>query len=168
MRGRNTHLVGGFKHFLFSISYMGLSLPLTNSIIFQRGRSTTNQSWSWWFGGWMLMEKFCDSIASQQRDLRRTDEISARIRATFWIQSQPVACCSLIRGFVARCKFLKNIQKPSVPFNFFKVYINAIKHIGNLWKIKIDESINCLLRFAQLTGSFSSVPFVGVSSKFSN
>jgi hypothetical protein len=79
----------------------------------------------------MMMETFWDSIASQQPDLRRTDDISARIRATFWIQSQPVACYSLIRGFVARCKFLKNIQKPSVPFNFFKVYVNATKHIGN-------------------------------------
>jgi hypothetical protein len=35
-------LVGGFKHLLFSISYMGSSFPLTNSY-FQDGYCTTNQ-----------------------------------------------------------------------------------------------------------------------------
>jgi hypothetical protein len=36
-------LVGGFKHFLFSIIYGMSSFPLTNSIIFQDGYGTTNQ-----------------------------------------------------------------------------------------------------------------------------
>jgi hypothetical protein len=38
-------LVGGFKHFLF-FHILGMSSSqLTNSIIFQRGGSTTNQIW---------------------------------------------------------------------------------------------------------------------------
>ena len=37
--------VGGFKHFLFSISYMGCSLSHWRTHIFQDGYCTTNQFW---------------------------------------------------------------------------------------------------------------------------
>ena len=40
------YLVGGFKHFLFSISYMGCHPSHWRTHIFQRGRSTTNQLFS--------------------------------------------------------------------------------------------------------------------------
>ena len=41
LRVVNYYLIGGSKHLLFSISYMGMSsFPLTNSIIFQDGEIT--------------------------------------------------------------------------------------------------------------------------------
>ena len=51
-------LVGGFKHFLFFISYMGCHPSHWRTHIFQDGYSTTNQLWThslwfssgWWFG----------------------------------------------------------------------------------------------------------------------
>ena len=50
-------LVGGLEHFLFSISYGTSSFPLTNSIIFQDGYCTTNQTMVYdiWNYSWLVV-----------------------------------------------------------------------------------------------------------------